>query len=38
MKVPRRTFLHLAAGAAALPAASRVCQGWQTSATGGDKC
>jgi hypothetical protein len=23
MKLPRRTFLHLAAGAAALPAASR---------------
>ena len=24
MKLPRRTFLHLAAGAAALPAVSRV--------------
>ena len=24
MKLPRRTFLHLAAGAAALPAASRI--------------
>ena len=26
MKLPRRTFLHLAAGAAALPAASRIAQ------------
>src|SRR5712672_886859 len=26
MKVPRRTFLHLAAGAAALPAASRIAK------------
>ena len=27
MKLPRRKFLHLAAGAAALPAASRVSLG-----------
>src|SRR5437660_11598123 len=26
MKLPRRTFLHLAAGAAALPAVSRIAQ------------
>ena len=26
MKLPRRTFLHLAAGAAALPALSRIAQ------------
>jgi hypothetical protein len=26
MKLPRRTFLHLAAGAAALPAMSRVAR------------
>jgi len=26
MKLPRRTFLHLAAGAAALPAASRIAK------------
>jgi tripartite-type tricarboxylate transporter receptor subunit TctC len=26
MKLPRRTFLHLAAGAAALPAASRIAR------------
>jgi tripartite-type tricarboxylate transporter receptor subunit TctC len=27
MKLPRRTFLHLAAGAAALPAVSRIARG-----------
>ena len=26
MKLPRRTFLHLAAGAAALPAVSRIAR------------
>jgi len=33
MKLPRRTFLHLAAGAAALPAASRIAraQAWAQS-------
>src|SRR6266702_5236260 len=33
MKLPRRTFLHLAAGAAALPALSRIARAQSTPAT-----
>ena len=35
MKLPRRRFLHLAAGAAALPAVSRVRKGASLSVAAG---
>ena len=38
MKLPRRQFLRLAAGAAALPAASRVHQGTSLSVAAGADC
>ena len=36
MKLPRRTFLHLAAGAAALPAGWRIARAQLSGAAGAD--
>ena len=38
MKLPRRQFLHLAAGAAALPAVSRIRMGASLSDATGAHC
>ena len=38
MKLPRRQFLHLAAGAAALPAVSRVAWAQATGSAGARDC